>query len=112
MSLWHLRSSQRRREIAIRIRRSARRPTDVRNLFLGQSSSALVVAGIAIGLPLRDRQHGLRLYSALLFGVHPADLPTISSVIAPPSLAALAAAHIPGSRRATQVDLAPALRAE
>ncbi len=99
--------AQRRREIAIRMALGAK-TTDVRNLFLGQSLR-LVVAGIAIGLPLAIATG--RLYSALLFGVHPADLPTISSVIALLSLAALAAAYIP-SRRATQVDPASALRAE
>ena len=97
----------RRREIAIRMALGAK-TTDVRNLVLGQSLR-LVVAGIAIGLPLAIATG--RLYSALLFGVHPADLPTIACVIALLSLAALAAAYIP-SRRATRVDPASALRAE
>ena len=99
--------AQRRREIAIRMALGAK-TTDVRNLVLGQSLR-LVVAGIAIGLPLAIATG--RLYSALLFGVHPADLPTIASAIALVSLAALAAAYIP-SRRATRVDPASALRAE
>jgi ABC-type antimicrobial peptide transport system permease subunit len=82
--------------------------TDVRNLILGQSLR-LVAAGIAIGLPLAIGTGSL--YSALLFGVHPADPPTIAGVIALVSLAALAAAYIP-SRRAARVDPASALRSE
>jgi hypothetical protein len=51
------------------------------------------------------------LYSALLFGVHPADLPTIAGVIALVSLAAVAAAYIPSApRRAGRSSLCPALR--
>jgi ABC-type antimicrobial peptide transport system permease subunit len=82
--------------------------TDVRNLILSQSLR-LVLAGIAIGLPLAIAAGGL--YSTLLFGVQPADLPTIVGVIPLLSLAALAAAYIP-SRRAARVDPASALRSE
>ena len=99
--------AQRTREIAIRMALGAK-TTDVRNLILGQSLR-LVAAGIAIGLPLAIATGGL--YSALLFGVHPADPPTIAGVIALVSLAALAAAYIP-SRRAARVDPASALRSE
>jgi putative ABC transport system permease protein len=99
--------AQRTREIAIRMALGAK-TTDVRNLILGQSLR-LVAAGIAIGLPLAIATGGL--YSALLFGVHPADLPTIAGVIAVVSLAALTAAYIP-SRRAARVDPASALRSE
>jgi putative ABC transport system permease protein len=99
--------AQRTREIAIRMALGAK-TTDMRNLILGQSLR-LVAAGIAIGLPLAIATGGL--YSALLFGVHPADLPTIAGVIALVSLAALAAAYIP-SRRAARVDPASALRSE
>jgi ABC-type antimicrobial peptide transport system permease subunit len=99
--------AQRTREIAIRMALGAK-TTDVRNLILGQSLR-LVAAGIAIGLPLAIGTGSL--YSALLFGVHPADPPTIAGVIALVSLAALAAAYIP-SRRAARVDPASALRSE
>jgi ABC-type antimicrobial peptide transport system permease subunit len=99
--------AQRTREIAVRMALGAK-TTDIRNLILGQSLR-LVAAGIAIGLPLAIATGGL--YSALLFGVHPTDLPTIAGVIALVSLAALAAAYIP-SRRAARVDPASALRSE
>ena len=75
-------------------------------MILGQSLR-IVAAGIAIGLPVAIASGGL--YSALLIGVHPADLPTIAGVIALVSLAAVAAAYIP-SRRAVRVDPASAVR--
>ena len=99
--------AQRTREIAIRMALGAK-TTDVRNLILGQSLR-LVAAGVVIGLPLAIAAGGL--YSALLFDVRPADLPTIAGVIALVSLAALAAAYVP-SRRAARVDPASALRSE
>jgi putative ABC transport system permease protein len=99
--------AQRTREIGVRMALGAT-TTDVRNLVLGRSLR-LVLAGIAIGLPLAIAAGGL--YSTLLFGVRPADLPTLAGVIALLSLAALAAAYIP-SRRAARVDPASALRSE
>jgi hypothetical protein len=78
------------------------------NLILGQSLR-LVLAGIIIGLPVSIAAGGL--YSTLLFGVRPVDLPTIVSVIVLLSLAALAAAYIP-SRRAARVEPDSALRSE
>ena len=99
--------AQRTREIGVRMALGAK-TTDVRNLILGQSFR-LVLAGIAIGLPLAIAAGDL--YSTLLFDVQPADLPTIAGVIALLSLAALAAAYIP-SRRAARVDPASVLRSE
>jgi putative ABC transport system permease protein len=99
--------AQRTREIAIRMALGAK-TTDVRNLILGQSLR-LVLAGIAIGLPLAIAAGGL--YSTLLFGVQPADLRTIAGVITLLSLAAMVAAYIP-ARRAARVDPAFALRSE
>jgi ABC-type antimicrobial peptide transport system permease subunit len=99
--------AQRTREIAIRMALGAK-TTDVRNLILGQSLR-LVLAGIAIGLPLAIAAGGL--YSTLLFGVQPADLRTMAGVITLLSLAALSAAYIP-ARRAARVDPAFALRSE
>jgi putative ABC transport system permease protein len=99
--------AQRTREIAIRMALGAK-TTDVRNLILGHTLR-LVAAGIAIGLPLAIATGAL--YSALLFGVHPADLPTIAVVVALLSLAALAAGYFP-SRRAARIDPASALRSE
>jgi len=99
--------AQRTREIGVRMALGAT-TTDVRNLVLGRSLR-LVLAGIAIGLPLAIAAG--RLYSTLLFGVRPADLPTLAGVIALLSLTALAAAYIP-SRRAARVDPASALRSE
>ena len=80
----------------------------MRNLILGQSLR-LVAAGIAIGVPLAIATGSL--YSTLLFGVHPADLPTAAGVIGLVSLAALTAAYFP-SRRAARIDPASALRSE
>jgi hypothetical protein len=72
-----------------------------RAVLILSHSLRIVAAGIAIGLPLAIPTGGL--YSALLFGVRPADLPTIAGVIALVSLVALAEAYIP-SRRAARVD--------
>ena len=93
--------AQRTREIGVRMALGAM-TTDVRNLILGQSLR-LVFAGIAIGLPLALAAGGI--YSTLLFGVQPADLPTIAGVIALLLLAALAApiSHLVAPRESTQL---------
>jgi predicted permease len=98
---------QRTREIGIRMALGAE-TAHVRFLIV-KEVGAMVLLGVAIGLPLA---YGLaRLSASLLFGVRASD-PTVYALgLALIALIALAACYIP-ARRATRVDPLVALRYE
>jgi putative ABC transport system permease protein len=99
--------SQRTNEIGIRAALGARRGTILR-MILGEGA-AMALIGLAIGgaaaVPLSSFLNGL------LFGVEPADPPTIAMAAALLLIVAIAGAWIP-ARRATAVDPMTALRGE
>ncbi len=97
--------AQRTREIGIRLALGA--PVEgVRSLLVRQGT-ALVLAGLAIGLVIAF--WATRLLSALLFAVQPRDPVVFGAVSAVLVLGGLAAVAIP-AHRATRVDPALALR--
>jgi len=98
---------QRTREIGIRMALGAK-AGDVRWL-IGKEVGAMVLAGVAIGLPLA---YGLaRLSESLLFGVKAGNPSAYALGLGLIAVVALAACWIP-ARRATQVDPLVALRYE
>jgi len=99
--------ARRSAEIGIRTALGAAR-FDVYRLVLKEVAT-LVLAGIAVGLPVAL---GLgRLIESQLFGVRPHDPLLIGAAVAALALVALAAAFVP-ARRATAIDPVRALRAE
>jgi putative ABC transport system permease protein len=99
--------SQRTNELGIRLALGAERGAILR-MILGEGAAmaaiGLVLGGIA-AIPLSN------LMSGLLFGVQPADPPTIAMAAGLMIVVALTAAWIP-ARRATAVDPMIALRSE
>jgi putative ABC transport system permease protein len=99
--------TQRTREIGIRIALGARRE-EVTRMFVGHGLR-LAVIGAACGLAASFAL--MRLMSALLFAVSPADPATYAAVTLSLVLAAVLASYLP-ALRATTVDPVDALRAE
>ena len=99
--------SQRTNELGIRVALGAERGTILR-MILGEGA-AMALVGLAVGgvaaVPLS------RLLNGLLFGIEPADPPTIAMAAVLLVAVALGAAWIP-ARRATAVDPITALRGE
>lgn len=98
---------QRRKEIAVRVALGALR-RDVAALVAGQ---ALRVAGGGLVLGIAGALALSRLARALLYGVRPADAPTLAGVVLALAATAALAAWAP-LRRALAVDPARALRGE
>jgi putative ABC transport system permease protein len=99
--------SQRTNELGIRVALGAKRSTILR-MILGEGA-AMALIGLAIGgaaaIPLSSFLNGL------LFGIEPADPPTIAMAAILLLFVALAAAWVP-ARRATAIDPITALRGE
>jgi len=99
--------SQRTNELGIRVALGAERGAILR-MILGEGA-AMALIGLAVGgaaaIPLS------RLLSGLLFGIEPADPPTIAMAALLLVVVALAAAWVP-ARRATAVDPMTALRGD
>jgi ABC-type antimicrobial peptide transport system permease subunit len=77
-------------------------------MVLAQATTIALV-GVAAGLV--GAMAVTRVLSALLFGVAPADVPTLAAAAAALMVVALAASWIP-ARRASVIDPAGVLRAE
>jgi predicted permease len=99
--------TRRTREIGIRTALGAQ-PAAVRWGVL-RDALVLALAGIAIGIPCALAAS--RLLAGMLFGVSPADLPTIAFVSVSLLAVALLASYLP-ARRASRIDPMAALRAE
>ena len=99
--------SQRTNELGIRVALGAERGTILR-MILGEGA-AMALVGLAVGgvaaVPLS------RLLSGLLFGIEPADPPTIALAAVLLVAVAVGAAWVP-ARRATAVDPIAALRGD
>jgi putative ABC transport system permease protein len=99
--------SQRTNELGVRMALGAGRGAILR-MILGEGA-AMAILGLAIGgiaaVPLSNLMNGL------LFGIEPADPPTIALAAALLLVVAVAAAWVP-ARRATAVDPITALRGE
>jgi putative ABC transport system permease protein len=99
--------SQRRHELGVRVALGAARGTILR-MILGEGA-AMALIGLAVGgvamVPLSN------LVNGLLFGIEPADPPTIAMAAILLLVVAIAAAWVP-ARRATTVDPMIALRGE
>ncbi len=99
--------SQRTNELGIRVALGAERGTILR-MILGEGV-AMALVGLAVGgaaaVPLS------RLLNGLLFGIEPADPPTIAMAAVLLLVVAIGAAWLP-ARRATAVDPMTALRGE
>jgi putative ABC transport system permease protein len=99
--------SQRTNELGIRVALGAKRSTILR-MILGEGA-AMALIGLAIGgaaaIPLSSFLNGL------LFGIEPADPPTIATAAILLLFVAIAAAWVP-ARRATAIDPITALRGE
>jgi predicted permease len=100
-------TSGRTTEIGIRIALGAQR-SGILWLIL-RESLLLVLMGAAIGVPLVFATG--KWISSLLFGLQPADAPTLSSAIALMFVVGVLASYIP-ARRATRVDPMVALKCE
>jgi putative ABC transport system permease protein len=98
---------QRTREIGVRVALGAR-PADVAR-FAVRLGTVPVAAGAAAGLA--GALAASRALEGLLFGVRPADVPTLAGVAALVLLLGAAACYAP-TRRALRVDAAEALRQE
>jgi len=96
---------QRRREFGIRLALGAR-PVEIVAQVL---SDSLRLVALGLGLGLVAALGLTRSLASLLYGVHPADAPTLGAVAATLALVALAASVLP-ARRAARVDPALALR--
>jgi putative ABC transport system permease protein len=94
-------------ELAVRLALGAG-PGDLQRMVLGQAA-AIAMVGVAAGLA--GAMAVTRVLSALLFGVAPADVPTLSVASVALLLVALAASWVP-ARRASVLDPAGVLRAE
>ena len=99
--------AQRTREMGVRLALGAS-PADLLRLVL-RHGMALVAAALVLGFGLSAVAS--RLLEGLLFGVDPADPPTLVAVAALLALAALGASLLP-ARRAMRVDPLEALRSE
>jgi predicted permease len=99
--------SRRTREIGIRTALGAQRTTVI-SLVL-REAVALVLLGVAVGIP--SALAASRLIASMLFGIPPADLPTIAAVSLLLFASALFAGCVP-ARRASRTDPVVALRAE
>jgi predicted permease len=99
--------SRRTREIGVRLAIGAQK-TDVAKLFL-RESIVIVGAGIALGVPLA--LVSTRVLQGLLYGVEPADVPTLVTTIAIFLMAGLVATFLP-TLRATRIEPLQALRYE
>jgi putative ABC transport system permease protein len=99
--------SQRTNELGIRVALGAKRGTILRMIL--SEGAAMALIGLAIGgaaaVPLSSFLNGL------LFGIEPADPPTIAAAAALLLIVAIGAAWVP-ARRATAVDPMTALRGE
>src|SRR5262245_529583 len=99
--------SQRRHELGVRVALGAERGTILRMILGEGAAMALIglVVGGAAAVPLSN------LVNGLLFGIEPADPPTIAMAAILLLVVAVAAAWVP-ARRATAVDPMTALRGE
>ena len=96
---------QRRQEFGLRMALGAQ-PHQLLGMVLGESVKTLA-AGLTLGLA--GAVSATRLMGSLLFGIHPTDPMTFSSMAAILAVAALTASYIP-ARRAAKVDPLIALR--
>ena len=99
--------TQRTPELGIRLALGGQ-PRDLLTMILADGAR-LVFAGIAIGVPVAVT--AATTLRSLLFGVEPADLPTIAAAVALMGIVGLAACYVP-ARRATRIDPIDALRVE
>jgi ABC-type antimicrobial peptide transport system permease subunit len=99
--------SQRTREVGIRMAIGAN-GTQVQSMFLKRG---LTLTGIGLIVGVVTAAGGMRLLSALLYGVSPFDPLTYGAVIVALASVALVATWLP-ARQATRVDPSVALRAE
>src|SRR6185295_2126249 len=99
--------TRRTAEIGVRLALGATRARMLRTIL--RESLTLVAVGVAIGLPIALAL--TRLVDARLFGVSPADPPTIAAVVVLMMLVAALASFFP-ARRAARVDPMEALRVE
>jgi len=99
--------TRRTAEIGVRLALGATRGRMLRTIL--QESLTLVAVGVAIGLPIALAL--TRLLGARLFGVSPADPPTIAAAVAVMVLVAALASVFP-ARRAARVDPMVALRCD
>jgi macrolide transport system ATP-binding/permease protein len=99
--------SRRTREIGVRMALGAQ-PAAVYRLVLGQAGFVAAV-GIVVGAGCSIA--AARLLRALLFGVQPWDVPTLTGVAVALGICALLASYLP-ARRAASVNPVEALRAE
>jgi putative ABC transport system permease protein len=99
--------SRRRREIGVRIALGAH-PATVQRMVVGRG---LVLAGIGVTLGLGGTLMLTRYLRAVLFGVGPTDVTTLTGAVLGLVAVAVLAAWVP-ARRAARVDPVAALRAE
>jgi len=99
--------ARRTAEIGVRLALGATRGRVLRTIL--QESLMLVAAGVGIGLPIALAL--TRLVGARLFGVTPADPPTIAAAVALMMLVAAVASFFP-ARRAARIDPMVALRCD
>jgi ABC-type antimicrobial peptide transport system permease subunit len=99
--------ARRRKEIGIRLAVGAS-PRQLVGMVMGETARLVVVAG-AIGLA--GALALTRLTEKMLFGIKPADPATFAMAIAAVTLAALAAAYLPG-RRAARLNPIETLRCD
>ena len=92
-------------ELAVRLALGAG-PGDLQRMVLAQATTIALV-GVAAGLV--GAMAITRVLSALLFGVAPADVPTLAAAAAALMVVALAASWIP-ARRATRISPMVAMR--
>jgi putative ABC transport system permease protein len=97
--------SQRTRELGIRMALGAGRLATLN--FVLREVLIVGCAGISVGLPLALT--GTHLFSSLLFGVSPVDVPAFVIAAAVLAIVLLAAGFLP-ARRATTIDPASSLR--
>lgn len=100
-------TSERRREMGLRLALGARRG-DILELVIGQGT-ALVVLGLAVGIPAAAA--GSRLLDSFLFGITRLDSRTFLAVPLVVAAAALLACWLP-ARRVSRIDPAATLRAD
>jgi len=99
--------AQRTREIGIRLALGAMRGAVVRGVLV--DAAKIAVAGLAVGVPLAIS--AAYLMRSLLFGVSPADVPSLAGACLALLSTAVAAAVLPAVR-ASRVDPIVALRYE
>jgi len=98
---------RRTREIGIRMALGASGNAVTRMVM--RNSLAMVLAGIAVGLPMAFWLS--KLVKSLLFGVEPGDAATLAAATLPLVAIAALAAYLP-ARRAARIDPTLALRYE